>query len=73
MEEVLQRLARIETKLANELAGHTDHEGRLRSIEGWKHRVMGYSLAVSAVAAVVVTKLLSLVSISLPAVLEGAP
>ena len=73
MEEVLQRLARIETKLDNTLTGHTDHEERLRTIEAWRHKAMGVYLLASAAAAIVATKVISLVSISLAAVLEGAP
>lgn len=45
---LVDRLARIETKLDTALSNHADHEKRLRVVERWK-----YALPVSALAAIV--------------------
>lgn len=40
-----ERLARIETKLDVYLAGHTDHESRIRSLERARWAIGGLSAA----------------------------
>lgn len=67
MEEILQRLARIETKLDQSLATGVDHEKRIREVEHWKARVVGIYLAASVFGAAILTKVLSWVSISIAA------
>lgn len=44
---LVDRLARIETKLDQALSNHADHEKRIRLVERWK-----YALPVSALAAI---------------------
>lgn len=48
MEDLLQRLVRIETKLDMAIVDQRDHEGRLRTLERWK-----YALPASAATALI--------------------
>jgi hypothetical protein len=46
--EVLDRLARIETKIDAFKDGHNDQETRIRKLEGWRAYTIGVAAALSA-------------------------
>lgn len=52
-----ERLARIETKVDALLAQRGDHEIRLRTLEGWRHKVLGLAAASGAAAGFLAEKL----------------
>lgn len=47
----VERLVRIETKLDAFLRTQNDHEIRIRTVEGWRSRIIGMAAAVSLLIA----------------------
>jgi len=55
--EVLDRLARIETKLDDTIGARKDHESRLRSLEVWRYLTTGGAMAIGALAGLITSHL----------------
>jgi len=55
--EVLERLARIETKLDDTMGVRADHETRIRSLEVWRYLTTGGATAVGALFGFLVSHL----------------
>lgn len=53
--EVLSRLGALDQKLDAFVAGQTDHERRIRSLEDDRNKVRGIAAAVAAVVGAIVT------------------
>lgn len=57
MSQILDRLARIETKLDDHHSGRTDHEQRIRALEAFRWKVAGVATVVAAASSLIVQRL----------------